>query len=269
VQRASDLNAYVKAPVGRYYAGPNFLHFFADPSFCGTVFWDRPDEQAMRLFVRVVDAELPENSAKHSALVDARRLTGVDPAAFQVLLEHFSPRSATYGVNIIRQAMIRPDGLIGTIVAGFYDVVPSYTPDASRVLTDPAEAFAWIERPLELLAEIDEAQAEASGANPALQALRDFLAQHLTEASLDTAARGLGVSGRTLQQQLQEAGTTFRRELGAARIRAAKLLLASGDIKLAAIAAEVGCASLQHFSTLFRKQTGETPSVWRERNRLR
>jgi AraC-like DNA-binding protein len=269
VERATDLTSYVKAPSGRYYAGDCFLHFFTDPTFCGTVFWERPGEQAIRVFTRAVEAELPQNSPKHAALVDARRLTGVDPGAFQVLVEYFGPRAETFGVNVSRQAMLRPDGVLGAIVAGFYDITPNTGPENRRITLDPAEAFGWLGRPVELLAEIDQAVLEATGANPALQALRDHLAQHLTGASLANVARALGVSGRTLQQQLQEAGTTFRQELGAARIRVAKRMLAAGDTKLASIAAEVGCASLQHFSTLFRKQTGDTPSEWRERNRLR
>jgi len=42
-------------------------------------------------------------------------------------------------------------------------------------------------------------------------------------------------------------------------------LLADTDHKITSIAFEVGCASLQHFSTLFRKATGVAPSEWRAR----
>ena len=44
-------------------------------------------------------------------------------------------------------------------------------------------------------------------------------------------------------------------------------LLLESDAKLTSVAVEVGCASLQHFSSLFRKLTGESPSAWRARHR--
>ena len=79
--------------------------------------------------------------------------------------------------------------------------------------------------------------------------------------------QALGVSERSLQRQLRQEGTSFRREVDAARIRAARTLLADTDQKITVIALEVGCATLQHFSALFRRMTGETPSEWRARQR--
>jgi AraC-like DNA-binding protein len=80
-------------------------------------------------------------------------------------------------------------------------------------------------------------------------------------------AAALGVSARSLQDRLQRSGSSFRVELHAARVLAAKALLAETPQKLTAIALEVGYSSLQHFSTRFRKATGLTPSEWRARAR--
>jgi len=44
-------------------------------------------------------------------------------------------------------------------------------------------------------------------------------------------------------------------------------MLADTNEPLTNIALEVGCASLQHFSALFRKHVGEAPSSWRKRHR--
>jgi len=73
--------------------------------------------------------------------------------------------------------------------------------------------------------------------------------------------------GSTVGVRLHAAGTTFRHELNSARVRAAQTLLATSHTKLEVIAAEIGCASVQHFSTLFRRETGEAPSAWRARHR--
>jgi AraC-like DNA-binding protein len=40
-------------------------------------------------------------------------------------------------------------------------------------------------------------------------------------------------------------------------------LLASTQLKISAIAAEVGCQSAQHFSALFRRARGMTPQQFR------
>jgi AraC-like DNA-binding protein len=77
----------------------------------------------------------------------------------------------------------------------------------------------------------------------------------------------LGISERTLQRKLGEAGTGYLNELAEARVRAARRLLLESDAPLTAIAYDVGCASLQHFSALFRKRTGESPSAFRRKRR--
>jgi hypothetical protein len=61
--------------------------------------------------------------------------------------------------------------------------------------------------------------------------------------------------------------TTFQRELDAARVRVAMRILVERDAPLTEIAYDVGCASPQHFSTLFRRVIGTSPSAWRGRQR--
>jgi transcriptional regulator GlxA family with amidase domain len=68
-----------------------------------------------------------------------------------------------------------------------------------------------------------------------------------------------------MQRALAAAGTSFQRELGLFRVEYAKSLLTVSDASLTEIALEVGCSSLQHFSGLFRRFTGESPSAWRDR----
>ncbi len=77
------------------------------------------------------------------------------------------------------------------------------------------------------------------------------------------AARALGQAPRSLQRHLRDAGTSFQRELDAARVRVAQRLLETSRASLTEIALDVGCASPQHFSALFRRVTGQTPSAWR------
>jgi len=268
VERRATPEEYVASPGGAYFAGEGVLHFFAAPDLCGTVFWGRPDATAVRLFTRAVLAELPEHSALHDAYVDARGLTGIDPGAFAVLSAFMGERAEAFGVNVKRQALVRPDGVVGALVSGFYDVTPAVGRERSRVVMTPDEAFAWLGRSDAgaIVPAIEAAKAEASGVVPVVAALR----AHVTErprARLADAARALSLAPRALQEELRSAGTTFRDEVNASRIEAAKTALAGGERKLSALAAELGFSSVQHFSTLFRKVAGCSPTEWRARRR--
>lgn len=99
----------------------------------------------------------------------------------------------------------------------------------------------------------------------------DRLRAHVEAASaatnLEEAARALALSTRTLQRALARRGTSFRTEQARGRLRAAEAMLLGGNEKIAAIARTVGCASVAHFTQLFRKSTGERPSEFRARRR--
>jgi AraC-like DNA-binding protein len=262
---AGRLEDYVARPVGRYYAGPTFLHFFYDERLSGLILWSRPDADDARRIARAIDAELPAHGPRHASLVDARRLVEVDRAGFDVLVGYFAATSATLGSNVTRHALVRPPGVVGAIIAGFWDVAPSSDRERTRIFDDAREAAAWLGRAdaAAVLAAMDGLHAAATGATREVQAVRDLLAAKGGRATLAVAARELGVSSRTLQDRLRHAGTSFRSEANRARIaRAEELLLGTSD-NLTAIALEVGCASLAHFSALFRKVTGESPSAWR------
>ncbi len=75
------------------------------------------------------------------------------------------------------------------------------------------------------------------------------------------------MTGRTLQRRLSGEDTTFVAEARKARVRRAKRLLATTDDKVSEIAHAVGSASVQHFTELFREETGTTPAAWRTSHR--
>ncbi len=162
---------------------------------------------------------------------------------------------------------MRPAGFAGALVAGFREVVT--TPYAARVFTDAAEALAWLGRPApaDELAWLDALYATVRGGGALLASLREVLQRDLTAVSLAEAAAALRLSARTLQRRLSDAETTFQAEVDAARVAAAQVLLLRDGAKVTAVAVEVGCASSQHFSTLFRRVTGLSPSDWRAQRR--
>ncbi|MCJ2033882.1 AraC family transcriptional regulator [Methylobacterium sp. J-068] len=93
---------------------------------------------------------------------------------------------------------------------------------------------------------------------------------HLIELGLDEArpsidgiARRLGISRRTLQRRLDDAGTRYVDIQHRVLTRRAKTLLAGNKLPIGQIAFELGYADASHFTRAFLEWTGITPSRWR------
>ena len=257
------LERYLSQPVGRYYRGPTFVVWWKSAELNGIVLWGRPEQEHIECITRALDAELSPSVVPHASLIDARRVWEVDAAAFDALLTYVASRRDAFGRLITRQAVLRPEGFAGAAIAGFYRVLtPSFGVD---VFTDPAAALLWLGAPDErcLCGELDALVEQGRGASATVTALRAYLERSLGSASIACASDALRISTRTLQRQLQEAGTSFRIELNRARIRRAKGLILDSELDLKQVAQSVGCGSPQTFSSLFRRIEGQPPSHFR------
>lgn len=77
--------------------------------------------------------------------------------------------------------------------------------------------------------------------------------------------RKVGLSRQSLQNYFQQQlHSTMHQQLSLARVSHAMQLMRRGDESLARIAVASGFRDYQHFHRIFRKQTGMTPSRWRE-----
>ncbi len=265
--RGATLDELAHDPVGRFVAGETFVHFCAHAGLWGVVLWGRPDESHARQLGRSLVLELAPPAERHVSIVDASRLENGNEGAFGALERYVTRYGALLQEWVTKLAIVRSKGLGGAIVAGAQDVLP--LPYPVCVFDDARAALAWLgERSPAALAErLTELYSEASGTPPFLGELRALLDATLAGVHVADAAKALCLSERTLQRKLGEAKTTFQLETIDARVRAAKRMLLDGDAPLTTIAIESGCASLQHFNTLFRKRTGELPSAWRKRMR--
>jgi AraC-like DNA-binding protein len=265
MQPARDRDDFVKAPIGKYLAGGTWLYFYASAHFSGFLLWGRLNEEDLQETIKIKPSVHAFAATPHVAMVDARRVEKVDAAAFAVTAGYVQEHRVAIGKVIDRLAVLHPPGLLGTIAGGFFQIVrPPYPVE---VFAEPTAALRWLglEGAGPLMAELDALQAKVSGTTPVLRDLRALIHRNLRGVALPEAATSLGISERSLQRRLSEHGTSFQRELGLARVRAAQGLLVETEASLTHIAFEVGCASLHHFSLLFRKVTGETPSQWRAR----
>jgi AraC-like DNA-binding protein len=265
VRAAADHDEYVSDPVGAYLVARRTLVFCARADLWGFAIWGRPSAEDMRRLLALLAIELGPPAEPHASLVDARRLEAGEPASFALLLAYVAENFAALARQVTRLAIVRPPGLAGATVAGFFAVQDA--PYPVKVFADSAKAASWAGAPAGLVDELDAAIAVASGVDPLVGELRSWLEARLGSAALPAAARALRLSPRSLQRKLAETSTTFQRELDAARVRVAQRLLVSKDATLTEIAYDVGCASPQHFSALFRRVVGEAPSRWRSRVR--
>jgi AraC-like DNA-binding protein len=269
--RAASVDEMAQDPVGRYVAGKGYAHFCAHPRLWGVLLWGRPNQEDAFRLGRTLVLELAAPAVPHVSIVDASRIEGVDAGAFGTFDGYVRQNMEALSKQVTRLALVRPPGMEGAFVAGFFEVLPRPYPVA--VFVDAAEALAWLDEddcvedppPSHFGAALEDIVREVVAMPAIISELRGVLEANLHDITVADTAKALGVSERTLQRRLREAGTTFQDEVGAARLRAAQRMLLDSDAALTNIALEVGCASLQHFSALFRKLTGESPSAWRTR----
>jgi AraC-like DNA-binding protein len=244
---------------GTFVAGKSWLMAWADKGPWCIVFFGRPDREDATSLIRVFLVEL--EAPRHPVLVDALALEGIDPGAFeqfQIFARENLERSRE---KVERLALVLPRGVSGAVVAGFYGVLGA--PCEIQTFEARSNALGWLGVDLDL----EDAIAEARGLPPLLGQLRAHLKNQLADAEIARAALNLGVSERTLQRRLTEAGTSFVKELQIARVDEAKRRLIESDDAITSIAIECGFASSQHFSRQFRTVAGVSPTEFRARHK--
>jgi AraC-like DNA-binding protein len=261
----ADTRELWRAPVGACVAGKRFLFFCARADLWGFVAWGDLDAADIRGIGDIIASEVDHDVAPHSSFVDLRKVASVDATFYAVVLEVLAAHGEIFSKLITRAAVVVPRGPAGVVAEGLARQVDF--PHPITIHAEPEEALRSLGvRDRAFLGELETIQARVEGVTPLLRTVRAILDARPGRAPLATVAKKVGTSTRTLQRKLSEQGTTFQSELNRAQIARAQELL-RGEATLTAIAMEVGCPSLQHFSALFRRMTGETPSAWRKARR--
>jgi AraC-like DNA-binding protein len=267
LDKASNISDFLANPIGRYYQARRFIAFAQSPTLLGFSCWGRPAVEDVSELLHVCEFGLEPGITPYRWLVDVRGLELIEPATFALFVEYTRKNREALRRNIVRQAQLRPDGLVGAIIYGFSQL--AMLPYPERVFGDVEEALAWLEiehqSGVELVAELVAVRSGACEGHAVVARLRQEL-ESSGSVTIDVAARRLGLSTRGLQRALRQAGTTYRMELKAFRIRRAQELLRRSEQSLTWIAAEVGFSSSQHFATAYRRAVGDTPSAWRARH---
>lgn len=105
--------------------------------------------------------------------------------------------------------------------------------------------------------------------DPVIQKSMDYVRNHyMTEITLDTASKQVSLCRVYFCAYFKRVtGINFFTVLSVYRIHIAKQLLCSQVPKISAVAEQVGYKSLPHFYRLFQKETGLTPSQYRQKFR--
>lgn len=182
-------------------------------------------------------------------------LTGSAVRPRQVRFRHASPASTS-----------EHERLLG--------VLPHFAMPDDAVVLDPADA----DRPvrgasptLRLAFEghaarlLDALEAHGPVGRRVLAALAERMNGVVPE--LDTVARDLAMSSRTLQRSLKDEGTSFAALVDEVRRRLATSHLASREGTAAEVAFLLGFSDPSAFTRAFRRWTGDTPGAWRAHQR--
>jgi AraC-like DNA-binding protein len=262
---APSLEAFAAAPAGQYMRGDSFLYVCEREDLYAFYLWGKPSGAATKHLIDVLRVEMRPAAQPHRSFVDFSGVTGIEGDAFGLMRDFLDEIKLRQKEVTLREAVVRPGGVAGAIVAGFFALYPQLYP--TKVFTDPLEAIAWLDVEAALHRDWCELRSSLNGVPPELAQLRALLAERFRDADVKLAAHALGCSPRTLQRRLRDWGTGFQQELDAVRLGQAQRRLEQTDDKLAAIALDVGFTSPQHFSEWFRQQTGSTADGFRARAR--
>jgi AraC-like DNA-binding protein len=262
----------VVSPVGTYLVAETWAAWCWDGTLCGSVFWGYPTERHMRDFLVFGERMLTrsEMAPQFDVITDGHAMEGAEARAFTALARFTVERLTTLTRRIRHNVIIAPPGLLGAAVVGLYPLLKLTSSVSQHVADDASEACRLIGSAAAQAcrSELVALTTEHTRRAPVLGLLARYFAANFATASIERAARALGMGTRSLQRQLAAANTTFRVELEQARITEARRRLSATDDKLEVIADDLGFSSPTHFGLRFRVVTGELPSDYRVRNRV-
>lgn len=261
--RIASAAEFVASPVGRYCVGEQFVVWARTPTISGTIAWGRISARIASALVAVWKFEA-RLEAPYAAVIDVAAVDAVESDAFEIVFGYMQAVAPVLATRIVRQALVRPRGMPGALVAGFY---PTLSPGFEwRDFAASDEAYRWcFPTVFGSIGELDQLVANARASDGILPRVTAALQKRLQHPpSLEELGEQLGLSPRSLQRAMHSAGTSLRNELTRVRVEVAARRLRESDDKIEAIASAVGFASLSAFAAAFRKRMGATPSAYRQ-----
>ena len=204
----SDLETYRAAPLGRTCASEHLLVWFPSATLRVVCAWGAPTEADIALLIEAMRAELQDLVPPHHSLVDVRDVRAVDGPAYERLFEFIRSEAAAWDRVTLSSRLVHSGGLVAGLLAGYKAVAGLAVRTSTHAsLVDALDGLGPSASELEagLRARRDAAALETR----VLRAFRAWLEAHLVDADAETCAQTIGLSLRSLQRHLAEAGTTL------------------------------------------------------------
>lgn len=216
----------------------------------GVTLWGRVTPAQIDHVFGVARAQADRPGGALDLVTDLTAVTSFDDAIYLRMAAHLVELAPLVEHRVRHHTVIVPDGLLRGAVAGFLHLHAQHAWRLDDAL------------PAAIAAEV-AAIVEAARHDDLVGALRG----RRVSDTLVGAAKALGVAPRTLQRALHGAGTSFRAIVEEGRISEARRLLDQTDLKVEAIAHEVGYGSLSGFVRSFRRVHGCSPHECRTMRR--
>jgi AraC-like DNA-binding protein len=264
VRPAGSVAELLADPVDRYLTGRAFVAWVQGTSFVGASHFGAFEAADLPAIVEL--AALPFHPVlvpPYDVMHDLGGVGALDRRSFDILEQFLAARMPELSTRARKLAVVRPAGLAGAAFTGlFHD---HSRPFDAQLFTDRGEALDWLGLYPHARREIDAILAPFIAAPPLLRQVRALIAADPRGATVETIAAAVAHSARSLQRHLSDHGTSFRDELIAARVAAAKTRLIETDDKIEVIARDLGFTSASAFTTMFTRITGAPPAAFRVR----
>jgi AraC-like DNA-binding protein len=190
------------------------------------------------------------------ALRLARDATGAHLIPLEVSFDHAAPADATEHAAFFRSPVRFASGVNGMVLSDG---------DGARTLQAADAALSGViqrrlDKSLERMDTRDR-HTDASAAARVRRLLIDGMGQQ--QQSVQTIAREVGMSARTLARRLVDEGTSFRKIQDEVRHHLAIALLGDATVSIAEVAFFLGYAEPAPFHRSFKRWTGTTPQGYR------
>lgn len=289
MKRSDELRSFLASPVGAYLAGRTWFIWCSRSDLAGAVVWGHHSESDAKELVAAMRMTAAL-ATPYDFISDFSRVAAINIAALEILLADVKQQRETYYATTRTSVLVRPSGFASALAAGAFRLYAAATDwrvsGTQEVATtsQPARPGSWrrswriVDTTWESFAALDRADlgevrnsvesilAEEAKADVDIATLRGLFLR-VPSITLPQAAKQLGVSERSLQRKLEDAGTNFRSLSSETKLQEAKRLLEGTDEKLTEIARRVGLRSAEQLNKLFRVQLGENPSTIRKRAR--
>ncbi|MBL8913613.1 MAG: helix-turn-helix transcriptional regulator [Archangium sp.] len=262
LRRATTIPDFLAAPAGRYVAGSSWVVFHVNQSVAGLAMWGTPTPADLAPLLDIFKAFDSPLGKKLPRYFDARRLVAAEGPVIAQLLEFVQLHHVRLEQLFTAIAFVHHGGVGQAITEGIR--LLSHLPFAWADFRDSASALQWLQCPRasEVADELEGLIASGAGDSMLVHDVRAFCASAPGTPRLESAARALRMSTRSLQRRLTEQGTSFQHVLQDVRVERAMQLLRTTTLTVSEVAHAVGCAP-RHLAAMFRKATKLSPSAWR------